>query len=325
MVRRPALLLVLASTLGCRRSSRVDAVPDPIATPKVAAVALCAGGAAKARQAYALAARQWLGDAGPSGKPLVGWCKESDAGAWWFDLPPLSAVKDAHEFEYVTESKLVVVFTPRSGEPARYLPKDPFADYGVRAPKEPWTWDYDHDGVPELYVESNEEGDEGHRAQLLELLTYRGGAVAPYPPAVGFRAVGATDADGDGAPDLLLLSGYGETLEGCGAGFPYSFPEPRFLAHARPDGAFSTDDAQAKAFTAKWCPAAPKAITSSDDALCARLWAKDVAKERKRVLASCAEWDCTAANDDKPQKPGAAEDCARRARFYDKAPPFTLP
>lgn len=321
-----AALVLLALSLGCRHASTpLEARPDPIVPTKPAKPALCDGGPVEAKRAYQAAWKTWQGNAAPTTKVLIGWCKESPAGAWWFDMPDVKPAKDPHEFEYITESQLVVVFQPHEGAAARRVLKDYFSDYGIRVANEPWTYDYDHDGVPELYVQAHEEGEEGHHALLLELLSYRGGAVERYPATSKLVAAGTSDVDGDGRPDLLLLAGYGDTLESCGSGFPFDFPEPRFVAHARPDGTFSTDDAEAKAYVRKWCPASPAKLESSADAVCARLWAKDVAKERARVVASCTEWSCALENAGKPQKPLAAEDCIRRRAFYDKAPPLTLP
>lgn len=327
------LAAAVAVTVGCRHSSRptleVRADPPPSVGAKASASAapppkLCASIVDATRRAFASAAHKWLGDAGTFGS-WIGWCAESPAGAWALELPDLTAVTDAHGFEYAVEARFVVAFHPRGGAPVRHVPKDPFADYGVRSVSTPWTFDYDGDGVPELFVEAREEGEEGHRAARIELLTFRGGAIAPYAPATGIAYVGARDVDGDGRPELILHAGYTEALEGCGSGFEYDRPEPWFIAHALPDGTFSRDDAAAKAFVRKSCPASPSSIASSFDAMCARLWAKDVAKERARVLASCTHWSCDDANAGKPQKKSATEDCERRARFFDRTPPFTLP
>jgi hypothetical protein len=98
-----------------------------------------------------------------------------------------------------------------------------------------------------------------------------------------------------------------------------------FVAHARPDGTFSLDDAAAKAHAGTWCPAAPPTIASSIDAICARLRAVDVPRERARVVASCTDFSCEDSMAGKPQKKSAADDCARRRAFFDRTPPFTLP
>ena len=111
-------------------------------------------------------------------------------------------------------------------------------------------------------------------------------------------------------------------------GFPYERPEPRFIAHALPSGAFALDDDAAKAEAKRWCPAAPPAIRSSLDALCARLWARTPAETmaaRALVTKSCVGGWCDRENASKPQPANAAEDCERRRKWFEKTPPLTLP
>lgn len=332
-------LLLVFAVLGCSKPVRpVEVRPDPVsieadagADADVGAEAateppkLCAGSAAKARRTYEDAAHRWLGDAGPTTRPLVGTCLESPAGAWWFDLPDLSAVKEPHDFEFATEGRFILVFEPREGKPVRFVAPEVFYDYGQRILQQPWIFDFDHDGVPELFVDAREEGEEGHRASFIQLFTFRGGAIKPYDTKLGMPLEGSRDIDGDGRPDLLVAAGYTESLEGCASGFSYDYPTPAFAAHALADGTFSLDDAQAKAFAKVTCPAPPTKIASSTDAMCARLWATDPKKERARVVSSCLPWSCPDDVAGKPQKKGATEDCARRVHFFDRLPPLTLP
>src|SRR5262249_21258661 len=146
------------------------------------------------------------------------------------------------------------------------------------------------------------QGDEGHQATQIEMLTFKNGSIALYPPATKIAIESAKDVDSDGRPDLLTLAGYDETLEGCATGFPYDRLEPMFVAHARDDGTFSLDDSAAKAHAATWCTTMPATIASSKDAICARLRAVDVSRERTRVEASCTDYSCEDSMAGKPQK-----------------------
>ena len=335
-MRRTLLVLAVLATACPRASQPTSEVrPEPpIAKPAASgapsaatpSTALCPAISAATKSAYKTAASKWLADAGQMpNHNWMGWCADSAAGAWSIEMPDLAAVHDAHEFEYTVESRFAIAFHPRAGAAVRYVPKDVYADYGIRIFKDPWTYDYDGDGVPEIWIDSHEEGEEGHHEAILELLSFNGSAIVRYGPAAGITAAGARDVDGDGRPDLVIRAGYTESLEGCGSGFPYDTPEPWFIAHARADGTFSLDDAVAKDFVRKACPGRPAAITSSFDAVCARLWAKDLPKERARVVSSCTAWSCPATVAGTPQKKTAAEDCERRPRFFDRSPPFTLP
>jgi len=338
---KSSLALVAALSIGCRHTSQPTEVrPDPaviasaqpvssasgIASSAMPVAAMCPAITAEAKRAYEVAAKKFLSGTSTSpGKTMVGWCAESPAGAWSIGMPDLTTITEPYDFVYAVEGRFSIVFTPRVGAPVRHVPKEALANYGARAFKDPWTFDFDGDGVPELWVEVHEEGEEGHHARLVDLFAFKGGAIVSYAPAATIGAHTSRDVDGDGRPDLIVHAGYTEELESCGAGFPYDAPEPRFVAHSLPDGTFSMVDAAAKSFATKTCPAPPATIGSSYDAMCARLWAKDVAKERARVVASCVAWSCTAANAGTPQKKGAAEDCERRVRFFDRKPPFTLP
>ncbi|MGZ3424462.1 MAG: FG-GAP repeat domain-containing protein [Polyangiales bacterium] len=287
------------------------------ATPPLAPI--CPQAVAATRASFDRAARKWLGDASPAPQSNVGFCVESAAGAWRIEMPSLADVSDEASFVYAVEARYVVVFEPRNGPRATRLPKETLSNYGVRVKHAPIVFDFDGDGVPELHHRVDEQGDEGHRAQQSELLSFRGGAIVPYPKAVAFSEL--RDVDGDGRPDLVRLAGYDEVLESCAAGFPFAHPDPLFVAHSLSDGSFSTDDAAAKAFVKTWCAAPPSTITSSSDAICARLWGKP----RSLVTTSCIDFSCESDMAGKPQSKSATQDCARRRAFYDRTPPFTLP
>jgi hypothetical protein len=344
--RIAALALVLSlSSVGCRRGPRpasdLSITSDPAlhaatsdaqgdvgdgagsVDPAPAPKPMCPALVATTKAAFDRAVVDWYGDAGAPSSP-IGFCADSDAGAWLVDLPSALG-PDAPTAQYALEARYVVTFVRRDGTRVQHVPKETLANYGVRTSPTPFTHDYDGDGTPELYVETKEDGDEGHEANQIELLTFKGGSIAPYASASTIEIESAKDVDGDGAPDLITLAGYDETLEGCASGFPYDRLEPMFVAHAHADGTFSLDDAVAKAHAATWCTAAPTTIASSLEAICARLRAVDVPRERARVAASCTDFSCEDSMAGKAQKKTASEDCARRRAFFDRTPPLTLP
>ncbi len=106
------------------------------------------------------------------------------------------------------------------------------------------TFDFDHDGVPEVIVTAGDDAD---------VISAQKGSPPPpgaavawhverYKPASGVAFSGVEDVDHDGRPDLLLKGGY---------------PGPAlFVGHSLPDGTFSATDDVAKAAFATSCPKA---------------------------------------------------------------------
>jgi hypothetical protein len=187
--------------------------------------------------------------------------------------------------------------------------------------------DYDADGIPELYVHTYEGGVEGGHSEESFLYTRLRGAVTIYPPAGSLADIGAPkDVDGDGRLDLPTSAGI--RIDGpveCQG--KSDWDAAVFIAHALPDGRFSTNDAVAKKFARNWCPAAPAKVSSVTDAVCARLWAstpQTMAAARKLAM-SCVRWDCNLEIANKPQPKGASADCEPRQNAFEATVPFTLP
>ena len=267
----------------------------------------------------------------PKRTSMVGVCSDSPKGAWFVALPPdAKATPPASEEDlaFLLDSAWEVHFEPASGPGAKRVHKEELANFGARIVHPPRLFDFDGDGVPELYLAVDETGDEGHRARQHGLFSFRDGKVVPYAPVAAIPFTDLVDHDGDGRPDLLMYAGYTDSLEGCYSGFPTDHARPSFLAHSLADGTFSTDDAVAKAFVASWCAKKPGAIASSYDAVCARLFARDAAavkRERARVAASCTGGYCEREEASKKQPANASMDCERRVAWFGKAPPFLLP
>ncbi len=317
----------------------IEAAVAPATPPPPLDTAACTAFTKRATAA----AKTLVGDAAATSN-LVGFCAPTPGGSWRIDVPTRATLDEyagvgtpADAVNYALEALFVIEHVDRTGKVATYeLPKT-LSEYGMRTVKVPILHDFDNDGEPELYVEAREEGDEGHQALENGLLTYDGTAVRPYKPAAAYEIETLEDVDSDGRPDLKILAKYTETLSGCWAGFPYDWPKPMFVAHARADGTFKMNDAEAVAYLKTWCSAAPSKITSSNSAICARMWAKtpdEIAAARKLVTAcgpraarpndTTTSW-CERDVAKKPQPPGAAEDCERRVEWFDRTPPLTLP
>lgn len=83
---------------------------------------------------------------------------------------------------------------------------------------------------------------------VLGVWTVKQGRIESYAPADAFPAVGVADIDADKRPDLLLDS-RGEFLGPDGRIETHTSFNPDGVAHALPNGSFSTNDAVAKQAT----------------------------------------------------------------------------
>lgn len=112
--------------------------------------------------------------------------------------------------------------------------------------------DYDNDGTPEVIVHRRERDSEAGGHHTRRVFTARAGTLEPYAPAARFGAVdGVVDADRDGRPDLVLESPWAASSR-CGY-MGQTHYGPALLAHALPDGTFSTRDDVARAWTLSRC------------------------------------------------------------------------
>ena len=133
------------------------------------------------------------------------------------------------------------------------VPIDPAEAGGMLGPGNSIAYDFDGDGLDEIWVESSRSCD---RSPAPKLYTFRGGRVVAYPVPRDARVDEVTDEDHDGRPDLVTGSFLDTPLVRCGLGdivcAGYSFKR---LLHSRPDGSFAEDDAVAIAYAQKQCPA----------------------------------------------------------------------
>jgi len=152
-------------------------------------------------------------------------------------------------------------------------PNCSYCDFGQSRIQLKWTYDFDHDGVPEVWVRQGPDDDFAVEGDAL--FTLRAGKIVPYAPADGVAAFELSDVDHDGIPDLvyrqLLGGGYDA---GCGAPVRATYSPP-LVAHAKPDGTFSFDDDEAKKAARAACPAPPahpEKLKTLLDVFCARVW-----------------------------------------------------
>jgi hypothetical protein len=156
-------------------------------------------------------------------------------------------------------------------------------------------FDFDGDGEEEIVS-----------WQAEAVYTSRGGVVQPYGPAAGLRVGAARDVDCDRRLDLGLRDVYDfrpELVAGCGKehGMPLLglgvYVDP--VAHALPDGTFSTTDAAATEVARTICPAPPTTIVPKDtlghvdnrklreNVVCARLWGQAATSVLAELKQGC--------------------------------------
>jgi hypothetical protein len=241
-----------------------------------------------------------LGDRGSMVRPALqsfARClRTPDGGAWLVvveDVAPPPA-DDPSDFEQA-KGHWAVVRVDAGGHAARVRHEvtwDPYANQRVDHAS---LVDFDGDGAPELVLATHVYAHEGADGYDGAVLTFRGGAIVPYAPADGLRPEEARDVDGDGRVDLLSRRPYVDEGDDSPSGFTYDMRGPLLLAHALPGGAFARDDAAAKAFARKACPAKnPKVFDPSpeadarNDVVCARIWGLSAAAVTRVIETHCA-------------------------------------
>lgn len=115
------------------------------------------------------------------------------------------------------------------------------------------TFDWDHDGRPEVALRSSFWAHEGESGSAVSLYTTRAGGVVPYAASAALDGdiESLTDDDGDGRPDLVIRTPW-RFVDGCGmSGIEHE--GPTLLAHSLPDGTFSLGDRAARAWFDRSC------------------------------------------------------------------------
>lgn len=238
-----AMLVALGA---CKKNAPAPAVrPEPSAS---AAAAKQAPGACEAIDAHnegAIAAgAKELDNAVKTGAIPSAWtvdrppieapCFETAAGAW------AKKITRIHH-SGVTEAFWSLVHIGKDGRETSLEGSgdSPFYDVccsPTRAVKRVMLFDFDGDGDPEIGFDVEAEGPEGDTSLYHHLYTFRDGAIKPYPVPFTGRL---EDIDKDGRPDLIRE--HNEIVKTmCDAYEPVS--GPAVIAHALPNGTFSTTD-----------------------------------------------------------------------------------
>ncbi len=128
-------------------------------------------------------------------------------------------------------------------------------------------YDFDGDGVPELFTVVPKNLKTFVPASRV-FVTYKSGAISSYPTGGSYLVDSVGDLDRDGRPDLRISFDLGKRTV-CEAS-DEGILTVDLAAHSLPGGKFSIDDAAAKAFAERRCPAMPAAdqlfIPSGDPA-----------------------------------------------------------
>lgn len=160
--------------------------------------------------------------------------------------------------------------------------------------------DLDGDGVPEALVQRSAYRVGGGDESALRVVSWRGGTASPYAAAAGFEdAAEASDADHDGALDLLWLARFAPADGVCGWGAGRVALVA--IAHNDGRGAFSRDDDTARAWLRAQCPGPPTRLIAPEggdsdspslrveDTLrrvaCARVWGASADEVARRLEA----------------------------------------
>ena len=183
------------------------------------------------------------------------------------------------------------------------------------------TFDYDGDGEPELLVSTFQREYEGAALSAAVVATFSHDAVtelAGLPKAYE----GFDDVDHDGRPDVLWFP-YGYLR--AGALGDVREAGPSFVAHALAGGAFSLDDAVARAHVEAQCP---RANADAGDAahaeLCALLRGATRDQARAVLEKECKRPDIDAGDTPDGARPGVCFDFDERAAALDVPPPLHL-
>jgi hypothetical protein len=171
------------------------------------------------------------------------------------------------------------------------IPREPEAMASTKGEGDAQVFDFDGDGVPELFFTLVMQGLED-RIVRRAFLTVRGGQIVPYAPAQHLRIDALRDVDGDGRPDAIVAVDLG-FFKGCDWCSGDDLTET-FSAHALGDGNFSFTDEVSKRYVRQRCPTKPRppfvrgGEIRPEEIACARIWGTPRATLLARLRAECA-------------------------------------
>jgi hypothetical protein len=210
-------------------------------------------------------------------------------------------------------------------------------EVGVRGgvtPLEIVASDLDGDGVAEVVVTTRSCWDEGAGCRSeITVSAFRDGNIVRYPPASKLVPSGVEDVDHDGRLDLVVNAPWVAPFSDCFAN-DHTLLGPRLLAHARPDGTFSTSDEVAARFARASCENAPEGLivkakesgevdyyATGEAVACARMRGVSTASILGELRVGCAGF---APVEPCPEKPPPPKTCPDWLLAWAKADPPVL-
>jgi hypothetical protein len=173
-------------------------------------------------------------------------CLSTGRFAWAVRLDPPVAPASA--------ARQALVFASADGARGRLESTLPNLEWPPVLGRHTGMFDFDNDGVPELFALVPANVRTYEPASRI-LVTFKKGAIAPYPTGTGYVVDQVGDIDGDGRPDLKVAFELG-TRTACQPGEEGAL-KVELVAHALKDGTFTLDDPMTWAMDGRSCPAMP--------------------------------------------------------------------
>jgi hypothetical protein len=238
--------------------SSLPYVAEPTAAPRAVSPQCATVNRANAAAA-ARAARLGAVRPGGPGRPLTlpsgddpPFCLASAQGVWSIALGATTFVRGDEPSLHTNATLAWRSVTAGAASPTAHRLNFETREFSTDGFNLAGLYDYDNDGTPEVIVAHVEWVEEGRDGIAHTVFTVRDGAVREYAPAHAFEHIeDVIDADHDGRPDLVLPSPW-RVEDTCGMDGIEHFG-PRRLAHALPDGQFSTTDTVSRAWTLSQC------------------------------------------------------------------------
>jgi hypothetical protein len=148
----------------------------------------------------------------------------------------------------------VVIFSSADGAHGRAESTLAKVDWPPVLGRHTMMFDLDNDGVPEFFAPVPANIRTYEPASRI-FVTFKKGAISPYPTGAGYLVDRVADLDGDGRPDLRVRFELGKrTVCQPGEDEPLRV---ELVAHGLKDGTFTLDDPMTWADAKRHCPAMP--------------------------------------------------------------------
>ncbi len=307
MVMTSSRLVVLslgsASLLGCRCDLQPTPTAASAAAPSVASAAPTARAADPARWCEevrrasqtavdAAAARAKQEHPGEVTKPFVlpEWCVGGPRARWALMVTGASyGPSVSGPWELGLDIEIAALVDGREARSGWTVGSGGTAPDAIRKLE---VVDFDGDGVPELTGIYAPDHPEGVTVERRWFYRWNKGGIGAYE----FPGDTWTDADADGRMDGVSAAAVPEHTAWWRE---VDFRRVPLLSHQKSDGTFSTDDAVARAFARRACPAPPRElmVKGRDGAIdegessfhieCARLWGVKMEDVKRAIAGTC--------------------------------------